>query len=118
MGAVTARLHDDRRVTVHNAALTDLCARVTAREHDPGTYSLTASPLQGWKPRSFSRGYMTLYSHRELVVKQLSGVSKVRAPALRPLYTEARGLLDRFKQADLVWRRDDSIKALLRSGAG
>jgi ribonuclease HI len=82
------------------AALTDLCARVTAREHDPGTYALT------------------LYSHRELVVKQLSGVYKVRAPALRPLYTEARGLLDRFKQADLVWRRDDSIKALLRSGTG
>ena len=35
-----------------------------------------------------------------------------RAPALRPLYAEARGLLDRFKQAELVWRRDDSIKAL------
>lgn len=39
----------------------------------------------------------------QLVIRQLEGRYKVRAENLRPLYQQARALLDGFDEVDLAW---------------
>ncbi len=76
-------------------ALDDLLARITAGHKDPGAYSLT------------------VYSRRELLIKQLQGAFRVSAASLQPLYVQARAQLDRFAGVEMVWKQDSSIKQLL-----
>jgi ribonuclease HI len=76
------------------AALTDLAGRITAAGRDPAAYTLA------------------IYSRQELVVKQLTGAYRVKAPALQPLYTEARTVLARFGVAGLIWKPASEWKAL------
>jgi ribonuclease HI len=76
------------------AALADLTARITAAGRDPAAYTLA------------------IYSRQELVVKQLTGTYRVKAPALQPLFAEARTLLARFRAAGLIWKPASEWKAL------
>lgn len=57
---------------------------------------------------------LTIYSGRELIAKQLSGVFKVKAENLKGYYEEARRLLGRFKSVQVTWKQGDSIKELFR----
>jgi len=79
------------------SALSDMCQRITAGGRDPANYSLT------------------IYSRRELVVKQLTGAYRVKSPALQYTFAEAQGLLRRFKSVELIWKRGPEIEALFRA---
>ena len=73
-----------------------MCQRIAAAGRDPANYSLT------------------IYSRRELVVKQLLGTYRVKSPALQYTFAEAQGLLGRFKSVELVWKQGTDIQALFR----
>jgi ribonuclease HI len=48
----------------------------------------------------------------ELLIKQLKGEYRVRAPGLRPLFRQARALLERFQAVELVHvRREQNSEA-------
>jgi len=89
------RAADEAEYLTLIAALDDLLARVTASHKDPSAYSLT------------------VYSRRELVIKQLQGTYRVLSAALQPLYTQARAQLDRFATVELIWKQGSAIKLLL-----
>ena len=76
-------------------ALSDLAQRIVAAGLDPGGFTLT------------------VFSRRELVVKQLTGLYKVKSPALQGCHAEARELLGRFKTSDVIWKQGDAITRLL-----
>ena len=46
---------------------------------------------------------VTLYSDSQLLVNQLSGRWRVKSPQIRPLWSEARELLDRFAASRVIW---------------
>ncbi|MGD1067767.1 MAG: ribonuclease HI family protein, partial [Vulcanimicrobiaceae bacterium] len=55
---------------------------------------------------------ITVRMDSELVVKQLSGVYRVKHPGLIPLHAEAKGLLRRFARVDVAHvRRKDNAAA-------
>ena len=91
------RIADEAEYLTLISALTDMCQGITAAGRDPGKYSLT------------------VYSRRELVVKQLIGTYRVKSPALQYTFAEAQGLLGRFKSVELVWKRGTEIEALFRA---
>jgi hypothetical protein len=77
-------------------ALTDLNRKITDAGRDPGDFTLT------------------VFSRRELVVKQLTGVYKVRSRSLQSHYAEAIDLLGRFKSVNVVWKQGTGIVKLFR----
>lgn len=79
------------------AALDDLLARIAAKQRDPTTFSLT------------------IYSRRELVVKQLDGTYRARATSLQPLHARAQACLRRFAGVELIWKQGAAIERLLRA---
>jgi ribonuclease HI len=90
------RAHDEAEYLTLIWALADLTQRIAAAGHDP------------------SNSTLTVYSRRELVVKQLIGIYKVRAQSLQNCYTEARELLGRFKSVEVVWKQGNSVERLFR----
>jgi len=46
---------------------------------------------------------VALYSDSQLLVNQLSGTWRVKSPQIRPLWSEARDLLDRFVDSCAQW---------------
>jgi probable phosphoglycerate mutase len=67
------------------AALTDLIARIDGAGVSPSAFSIA------------------IYSQDELVIKQLDGSHRVKAPGLQPLHAEASALLARFGRHTVVW---------------
>jgi ribonuclease HI len=55
---------------------------------------------------------LTIFSHSELVIKQLRGEYKVKAPALQYRYVEATALLRVFKAAEFQWKHSREITRL------
>ncbi len=77
------------------AALDDLIHRIQKAGKDPSAFTLEI--------RGDSR----------LVLAQLQGTFRVRAPHLRPLYEAARERLSRFRRVRLVWQpRAASVSVL------
>jgi ribonuclease HI len=91
------RAADEAEYLTLIAALDDLLGRIAASQRDPAAFALT------------------LYSRRELVVKQLDGTYRVRSAALQPLYQQARARLDRFAGVELIWKQGSAIERLLRA---
>lgn len=87
---------DEAEYLTLTAALDDLLARIVAGHKDPSVYSLT------------------VYSRRELVLKQLLGAFRVRASSLHSLYAQARAQLDRFATVELIWKQGTEIERLFR----
>ncbi|MEO5953228.1 MAG: RNase H family protein, partial [Chloroflexia bacterium] len=56
---------------------------------------------------------LMVYSKQELMVKQLKGEYRVKAPALQYAYAEASTLIKRFKQVDFLYRDARTIKQML-----
>lgn len=90
------RAHDEAEYLTLIWALADLTKKIAAAGRDPSNYTLT------------------IYSRRELVVKQLTGVYKVRAQSLQNCYVEARESLGRFKNVSIVWKQGNGIERLFR----
>ncbi|HKP51264.1 MAG TPA: RNase H family protein [Chloroflexia bacterium] len=88
-------LHDEAEYQTLITALSGIIERITSKGRDPSNYALT------------------IYSGRELMVKQLTGAYKVKAPALQAPYAEARNLLRKFKRAEVVWKRGQELTSLL-----
>jgi ribonuclease HI len=62
-----------------------------------------------------TRNYtLTIYSHSELVVKQLRGEFRVKAPALQYCYAEAVALVNAFKSVEFKWKHQKEIAKLFR----
>ena len=78
------------------AALDDVLGRILRRGGDPATFS--AAVLGG----------------NQLVIRQLTGEYRVRAPTLQPLHAQARERLSRFKQSVAEWRPTTEILGQLR----
>ena len=83
--------------------------------HDEAEYHTLIAALSGIAERITSRGRnthdytLTIYSGRELVVKQLKGEYKVKAAALQAPYTDARALLRSFRRVELIWKRGQEL---------
>ncbi len=90
------RAHDEAEYLTLIGALADLGRKITEAGRDPGDFTLT------------------VYSRRELVVKQLTGAYKVRSRALQNHHAEALDLLGRFKSVNLVWKQGNGIEKLFR----
>jgi len=88
-------LHDEAEYQTLIAALSGIIERITSKGHGPADYALT------------------IYSGRELMVKQLRGEYKVKASALQAPYAEARALLRKFKRAEVMWKRGQELTSLL-----
>jgi ribonuclease HI len=89
------RSHDEAEYLTLISAMEDLLGRIVAQGRDPSAYAVT------------------IYTRRELVVKQLDGAYRVKSPALRLHYLQARALLDQFREVEVVWAQSGRIKALL-----
>ena len=88
-------LHDEAEYATLIAALSGMVERMDAKGRDPRDFAVT------------------VYSSRELMVKQLTGEYKVKAAALQAPYNEARTLLKRFGHVEFVWKRGPELTALL-----
>jgi ribonuclease HI len=89
-------LHDEAEYFTLISALSGMVERITARGSDPGDYVLT------------------VYSGRELVVKQLAGEYRVKAVALQAPYADAQSLLKKFKRVEVIWKRGPELTAMLK----
>ncbi len=90
------RTHDEAEYLTLIWALTDLNRKITDAGRDPGDFTLT------------------VFTRRELVVKQLTGVYKVRSRSLQSHYAEAIDLLGRFKSVNVVLKQGTGIEKLFR----
>jgi len=88
--------HDEGEYLTLLAALTDLAGRITGAGRDPANYTVT------------------IYSGRELVVEQLTGGYRVKAPALQLLHGQSCELIARFGRVDMMWKQTTAIKRLFR----
>ena len=62
--------------------------------------------------QAFGRRRLVLRADSQLVIRQLEGRYRVKQAHLRPLYEEARALLDQFTEVDLGHvRREDNADA-------
>ena len=53
--------------------------------------------------------HVTVKSDSELMVRQLNGIYKVRAPQLQPLFANAQNLIKKFKKVEIVHvRREEN----------
>jgi ribonuclease HI len=89
------RQSDEAEYLTLIAALDNLLARIVASHKNPGSFSLT------------------VYSRREIMIKQLQGAFHVRAVSLQPLQAHARTQLDQFSRVELIWKQGPAIKRLL-----
>jgi ribonuclease HI len=80
--------------TLLMAALTDLAARIREGGRDPARYTVA------------------VYSGQELVVKQLAGSYRVKAPGLLALYGQASALMRQFKAVTPIWKPAADVKSL------
>lgn len=91
------RAGDEAEYLTLIAALDDLLARIAANQRNPSAYSLT------------------IFSRRELVVKQLDGTYRTRSATLQPLQQRAGLLLQRFASVELIWKQGSAVEQLLRT---
>jgi ribonuclease HI len=78
-------------------ALTYIADRITNAGRDTSSYRLI------------------IYSRQELMIKQLRGEYKVKAPALQDAYAQASALFKQFKSAELIYRDANFIKQLMQA---
>lgn len=90
------RAPDEAEYLTLISALGEIVGRIAGAGHEPRDYALT------------------VYSNRELMVKQLLGEYRVKAPSLQYPYAEASSLLKRFKSAQVVWKRGNEIERMLK----
>ena len=90
------RLPDEAEYLTLIYALEDLTARISEAGRSPSDYTLT------------------LYSARELMVKQLSGVYKVKSPALQEVYKRTFSLLRMFKRVEVIQEQAKVLTAVLK----
>jgi ribonuclease HI len=88
--------HDEAEYLTLLAALADLANRITGAGRDTESYTVT------------------VYSGRELVVEQLTGGYRVKAPTLQGLHEQSCAAIARFKRVDLIWKRTTALKRLFR----
>lgn len=88
--------HDEAEYLTLISALEHILERITRAGRSPGNYTLK------------------IYSRRELMVKQITGEYRVKAPALQYVYAQARVLLDQFKSPEVLWKRSNEIDKLFR----
>lgn len=90
------RLPDEAEYLTLITALEDLTSRISNAGRSPSDYTLT------------------VYSARELMVKQLSGVYKVKSPALQEVYKRALNLLRAFKHVDIIQEQAKVLAGVLK----
>ena len=90
------RLLDEAEYLTLIRALEDLTSRISEAGHSPSDYTLT------------------VYSARELMVKQLSGVYKVKSPALQEAYRRVLTLLRAFKHVEVIQEQAKVLASVLR----
>lgn len=94
----------------------------TAREQAPdeAEYTTLIHALDriaakiGTAGRKTSEYSLIVYSRMELMIKQLTGEYRVKAPALQNAYTEASSLIKRFKNVELQYRDGKAIKQMMQ----
>jgi len=80
-----------------------IAARGRGATNDVAEYTAAIRALR-WLDDDHHRGVsVALYSDSQLLVNQLSGTWRVKSPQIRPLWSEARDLLDRFVDGRAVW---------------
>ena len=89
-------LPDEAEYLTLITALEDLTSRISNAGHSSADYTLT------------------IYSARELMVKQLSGVYKVKSPALHEAYKRAISLLREFKHVELIQEQAKTLTSVLK----
>ncbi|MEO6457054.1 MAG: RNase H family protein [Chloroflexia bacterium] len=92
------RLPDEAEYLTLITALEDLTSRISSAGRSPSDYTLT------------------VYSARELMVKQLSGVYKVKSPALQEVYKRVLTLLRAFKHVEIIQEQAKVLAAVLKQG--
>jgi len=90
------RLPDEAEYLTLISALEDLTSRISSAGGSPSDYTLT------------------VYSARELMVKQLSGLYKLKSPALREVYKRALNLLRVFKHVEIIQEQAKVLTAVLK----
>lgn len=90
------RLPDEAEYLTLISALQDLSSRISNAGRSPSDYTLT------------------IYSARELMVKQLSGVYKVKSSALQEVYKRALNLLRAFKHIEIIQEQSKVLAAVLK----
>ena len=65
--------------------------------------------------RNTSSYRLIIYSRQELMIKQLRGEYRVKAPALQYAYAQTNALIKRFKSVELVYRDANFIKRLMQA---
>jgi ribonuclease HI len=68
----------------------------------------------GTAGRKTSDYSLIVYSRMELMIKQLTGEYRVKAPTLQNAYAEASSLIRRFKKVDLLYRDGKAIKQMMQ----
>lgn len=75
-------------------------------------YSGIIAALRWLLKNGLEKKEIVLRSDSQLCIKQLTGVYKVRAPGIIPLYQEATNLLTNFNHIELEWvRREENEEA-------
>ena len=87
---------------------------------DEAEYTILICALEQIAERMGKAGRITsdyslmVYSRQELMVKQLKGEYRVKAPSLQYAYAKASSLIKKFKHVDLVYRDGKTIKQMLQ----
>ena len=90
------RLPDEAEYLTLISALQDLTSRISSAGRSPSDYTLT------------------IYSARELMVKQLSGVYKVKSAALQEVYKRALSLLHAFKHVEIIQEQAKVLAGVIK----
>ena len=86
------RIHPSGEYLTLLAGLSDLLKRIRAAGREPNAFTLA------------------IFSGQELVVQQLAGTYQVKSAILKPLYTQARGMLDQFRGTEVAWKPGALLK--------
>lgn len=86
------RIHVEGEYLTLLAGVSNLVKRIRAAGREPDDFTVA------------------VFSGQELVVRQLVGTYQVKSAILKPLYLQARGMLDRFRGAEVAWRPTALLK--------
>ena len=80
-----------------------IAARGQGATNNVAEYTAAIRALQWLSDENRTGVSVALYSDSQLLVNQLSGNWRVKSPLIRPLWSEARALLDRFVDSQVIW---------------
>lgn len=90
--------------------LTSVSRRIGVTTNNVAEYRALVAGLEA--ARDFPARRISVRADSQLVVRQLEGRYRVKQPHLRPLYEEARALLEDYDEVDLAHvRREDNVVA-------